>query len=125
MPSPELDGHYLITSTSSYDGPLERRSDGTTDIKNGQTERTDDNGVKWTSSFTVLNDNEVEMVSVADPTKSDPDFGLTRPDGTPTRDIVTYRSILKLSRKGDKIQMSGKIEYGKEIVFLTLRKNGG
>ena len=64
------------------------------------------------------------MVSVADPEDADIDFLLRRPDGSPTRDPVTYTSRLKLARKEDKIQMSGQIEYGDELVFLTLRKIG-
>jgi hypothetical protein len=31
---------------------------------------------------------------------------------------------LKLARKGDKIQMSGQIEYGNDVIFLTMRKTG-
>lgn len=118
----ELDGTYRITSTTNYQGPLEKRSDGETVIANGQTERIDDAGCKWTSTFNIIDDHTVEMVSVADPENAHIDFLLRRPDGSPTRDKVTYRSRLKLARKDDKIQMSGQIEYGDEIVLLTLRK---
>lgn len=118
-----LDGTYQVSSTSSYDGPLERKSDGITQIVDGKTSRTDDNGVQWTSTFTILSETEVEMVSVADPRKAKPDYALTRPDGVPTREPVTYRSVLKLARKGERIQMSGQIEYGNDIIFLTMRKN--
>jgi hypothetical protein len=120
--SQELDGLYRISSTSNYNGPLEKRSDGETTIKNGQTERIDDAGCKWTSRFTIIDDHTVEMVSVADPVNAHVDFLLRRPDGSPTRDPVTYTSKLKLARKEDKIQMSGQIQYGDEIVLLTLRK---
>lgn len=122
--STELDGVYRITSTTNYQGPLEKRSDGETIIRNGQTERTDDAGCHWTSTFTVMDDHSVEMVSVADPENAHIDFLLRRPDGSPTRDPVTYTSRLKLARQGEKIQMSGQIHYGDEIVFLTLRKTG-
>jgi hypothetical protein len=118
----ELDGKYQVSSTSNYDGPIERKSDGVTEIRDGQTLRFDENGVMWTSRFTVLNDKEVEMVSVADPAEARRDFALLQPNGVPTREPVTYRSVLKLARKGDKIQLSGQIEYGNEIVFLTMRK---
>jgi hypothetical protein len=121
----ELDGTYQVSSTSSYDGPLERKSDGVTQIIDGKTLRTDDNGVQWTSTFTVLNDHEVEMISVADPRKAKQDYALTRPDGVPTREPVTYRTVLKLARKGERIQMSGQIEYGNDVIFLTMRKTGG
>ncbi len=118
----ELDGKYQVTSTTSYDGPLEKKSDGVTEIINGQTRRHDGANVLWTSTFTVLNEKEVEMVSVADPKDAVVDFLLTKPDGSPTKDAVTYKAILKLARKGDKIQMSGQISYGKEVVLLTMRK---
>lgn len=124
MNSLSLDGKYRITSTSSYAGPLEQRSDGMTEIRDGETTRFDENGVLWNSLFRVVSDNEVEMVSTADPAEAKPDFALTRPDGSPTREPVTYRGMLKLSRRGNDIQMSGRIEYGKDIIILTLRKIG-
>lgn len=118
----ELDGKYQVSTTTSYDGPLKGKSDGLTEIRDGQTTRFDENGVMWNSRFTIINDKEVEMVSVADPTEAKGDFALTRPDGTPTREPVTYQSVLKLARKDDRIQLSGQIEYGNEIIFLTMRK---
>lgn len=118
----ELDGTYQVSSTTSYNGPLEKKSDGITEIKNGQTERTDDANCLWTSTFTILNENEVEMVSVADPSNADGDFSLTKPDGSPTREPVTYRAVLKLARQGDRIQLSGQIEYDDNITLLTMRK---
>lgn len=117
-----LDGKYLVTTTTSYKGPLEKRSDGETEIVNGQTERRDDANCKWTSTFEIISDNEVKMTSLADPSEADIDFSLTAPDGTPTRDPVTYESTLKFAQKGDRIQISGQIEYGSEVVFLTMRK---
>ena len=122
MSTTDLDGTYLITTTSSYAGPLKKNSDGITEIKNGQTRRTDESGCEWTSTFTILSDTEVKMTSVADPTNAPADFALTRPNGTPTRDPVTYETILKLQQKDTRIQMSGQIEYGNDIVFLTMRK---
>ena len=64
------------------------------------------------------------MVSVADPAKADIDFLLLSPDGSPTRDPVTYKTVLKFAQKGDKIQMSGQIAYGKDLTFLTMRRTG-
>ena len=64
------------------------------------------------------------MKSTADPKNADVDFLLTRPDGSPTRDPVTYKTILKLARKDDKIQMSGQISYGGDLTFVTMRKIG-
>lgn len=124
MASSELDGTYRVITVSSYDGPIERKSDGITEIRNGQTNRRDDNNILWTSTFTVMDDGQVKMVSVADPTEARGDAALVRPDGTPTRSPVTYESVMKLARKGDKIQMSGQIQYGNEIVILTMRRIG-
>lgn len=119
-----LDGKYQVTSTTDYKGPLEKKSDGETEIRDGQTRRHDRANCLWTSTFNILSETEVEMVSVADPSHADPDFMLTRPDGSPTREPVTYKSILKLARKDDRIQMSGQISYGKDLTFLTMRKTG-
>ncbi len=125
MSTTELDGKYHVSSTSTYDGPLERKSDGMTEIRNGKTSRFDENGVFWSSHFTLLNEGEVEMLSVADPSEAKADFALTRPDGSPTCEPVTYRSVLKLSRKDGRLQMSGQIQYGEEITLLTMRRIDG
>ncbi len=118
----ELDGTYQVTTTTSYQGPLEKKSDGATEIKNGQTKRRDAANCEWTSTFQIISETEVKMTSIADPSEADPDFALKAPNGSPTRQPVTYESILKFSRKGDKVQISGKIEYGDDIIFLTMRK---
>lgn len=120
----ELDGLYQVTTTTNYQGPLEKKSDGQTRIANGQTHRQDAANCLWTSTFTVLNESEVEMVSLADPSKADKDFALTRPDGSPTRESVEYRSILKYARKENRVQLSGTIQYGNELVFITMRRIG-
>lgn len=122
MASTELDGKYQVTSTTNYQGGLEKKSDGVTEIKNGQTNRRDAANCLWTSTFTILNENEVEMISLADPRQADKDFALKNHDGSPTREPVEYRSVLKYARKGDKIQISGRIDYGNEVILLTMRK---
>lgn len=119
-----LDGKYRITTTNTGRKDIEKRSDGETEIRESKTERFDDANCKWTSTFEVINDNTVKFRSTADPTKAKVDFLLTAPDGSPSRDIITYEAELKLSRQGDKIQMSGQIEYGVDVVFLTMRKIG-
>ena len=119
-----LDGKYQVTSTTDYNGPLEKKSDGETEIRDGQTRRYDRANCLWTSTFNILSDTEVEMVSVADPSEADVDFLLTAPNGAPTREPVTYTSKLKLARKDDRIQMSGQISYGGGITFLTMRRTG-
>lgn len=119
-----LDGKYLVTSTTDYKGPLEKKSDGETEIRDGQTRRFDRANCLWTSTFTVISETEVEMISVADPAKADLDFLLTRPDGSPTREPVTYRTVLKLARKDERVQMSGQISYGGDLTFVTMRRTG-
>lgn len=124
MPHP-LDGKYRITSTNTLKGAIEKRSDGETEIRNGQTSRIDDAGCQWTSNFEIMNDTEVKMTSIADPAHANIDFLLIAPNGAPTREATTYEAILKLSRKDeDKIQMSGQIHYGHDVIFLTMRKIG-
>ncbi len=119
-----LDGKYLVTSTTDYKGPLEKKSDGETEIRDGQTRRYDRANCLWTSTFRIISETEVEMVSTADPEKADVDFLLTRPDGSPTREPVTYKSTLRLARKDDRIQLSGQISYGGDLTFVTMRKTG-
>ncbi len=122
MTTHELDGTYLVTSTNSHKGDIQKRSDGRTEIRGGRTERLDDANCKWTSTFEVIAEDKVRMTSVADASDADVDFLLSAPDGSPTRGPVIYETTLKLARKGDKIQMSGQIEYGRDLVFLTMRK---
>lgn len=119
-----LDGLYRITTTSTGPSDMEKRSDGETRIHQSRTERMDNAWCKWTSTFEIIADDKVRMVSVADPSEAKIDFMLTKPDGTPTRSPVTYTAELKLSRQEDKIQISGQIEYGLDVVFLTMRKIG-
>lgn len=118
----ELDGRYQVTTTTNYQGPLEKQSDGQTEIIDGKTSRRDTANCLWSSTFTVINPDEVEMVSVADPREAKSDFALVKLNGEPTRDPVEYRTTLKYARKGDRVQMSGTINYGTEIVFITMRK---
>lgn len=122
----DLDGVYNVNTMSDYDGPLKKRSDGETEIRGGKTHRVDDAGCVWNSTFEWVDDerNEVKMISVADPSDADSDFLLTRPDGTPTAEKVTYETILKVMRKEDKIQMTGSLNYGAETVIITMRKTG-
>lgn len=119
-----LDGTYKVTTTTNYQGPLEKKSDGQTEIRNGRTSRYDKANCKWTSTFEIVDESTVRMTSLADPSEADGNFALIGKDGAPTREPVTYESELTLKRKGDKVQMSGTIEYGDELVFLTMRRIG-
>lgn len=117
-----LDGTYNVKTTTDYSGPLQKQSDGTTTIKGGKTHRVDDAGCEWRSTFEVLNENEVKMTSIADPSNAALDFLLTKPNGEPTSEPVTYEAVLRLQRKGDKVQMTGQINYGQELILITMRK---
>ena len=117
-----LDGKYLISTTTNYQGPLEKKSDGETEIVNSQTHRVDAAGCTWTSTFEIISDTEVKMTSLADPTNANDDFALVREDGSPTREPQTYTSTLKFMQKGERVQISGKIEFGDELIFITMRK---
>jgi len=120
----DLDGLYRVNSVTDYDGPLQKQSDGETEIQGGKTHRVDDAGCVWNSTFEWMDEQrtQVQMTSIVDPSDARADFLLRRPDGTPTSDPVTYQTILNVKRKGDKIQMTGSINYGGDTVFLTLRK---
>lgn len=122
----DLDGVYAVNTVSDYDGPLKKQSDGQTEIIGGKTHRIDAAGCEWNSTFTYTNDEktEVKMTSVADLSNARTDFLLTRPDGSPTSETVTYETVLKVMRKENKVQMTGTINYGDETVILTMRKNG-
>ena len=122
----DLDGVYSVNTVSDYDGPLRKESDGQTEIINGKTHRIDAAGCVWNSKFEWVDDSKtaLKMTSIADPADARRDFLLTRPDGTPTSDKVTYETILKVMQKGEKIQMTGSINYGDETVIITMRKNG-
>ena len=119
----DLDGPYMVSSVTDYDGPLRKQSDGRTEIKGAKTHRTDEAGCVWESTFEWTNDDktEIKMTSVADPSHAAADFLLTRPDGSPTSDKVTYEAILKVMRKGDRVRMTGSINYGNETIILTMQ----
>ena len=119
-----LDGEYNIKTTTNFEGPIQKKSDGTTRVKDGKTHRIDDVGCEWNSTFEILSETEVKMTSVADPVNADIDFLLTKPNGDLTSEPVTYETTLKLQRKGDKLQMTGNINYGNETIFITMRKIG-
>jgi len=122
----DLDGTYNVNTVSDYEGPLQKKSDGQTTIVGGKTHRVDDAGCEWNSLFRWVDEEktQVKMISIADPINAHADFLLTRPDGAPTSDRVTYESVLNVKRMGDKVQMTGSLNYGDETVLITMRKNG-
>jgi hypothetical protein len=118
----DLDGTYTVTSLTSYQGPLQKQSDGITTIEGGETFRVDEAGCEWRSTFEWMADDQVKMTSVADPKNARKDFLLVGANGLPTAEPQTYESVMTVKRKGDKVQMTGTIQYGNETVFLTMRK---
>lgn len=118
----DLDGKYRVSSTSDYRGPVPLKSDGITEIKDGRTSRVDAAGCRWNTVLTLLSDDEVKLESTADPRDADVDFMLTDEGGRLTQDPITYTTTLKISRKGDKIRLSGNIEHGGTHTMLTLTK---
>lgn len=118
----DLDGTYSVTSLTDYRGPLQKQSDGLTEIKDGKTLRVDEAGCEWRSTFEWVNEGQVKMTSIADPKNARLDFLLVGPNGMPTAEPQTYESMLTVKRMGDKVQMTGTISYGAETIFLTMRK---
>ena len=120
----DIDGVYSVSTVSDYNGPIKKRSDGQTKIQNGKTHRIDDAGCEWNSTFAYTDDSKqtILMTSIADPLNAEADFMLMRPDGTPTSDQVIYEAELSVKRLGERVQLSGSINYGSETVFLTMRK---
>ncbi len=117
----DLDGTYTVTSITSYNGPLQKQSDGITIIKDGKTTRIDEANCEWRSTFEWISDTQVKMTSIADPTHANRDFLLVGKNGLPTAEQQTYETILTTKRKENRIQMTGTISHGAETVFLTMR----
>ncbi len=118
----DLNGKYRVTTISDYQGPVPMKSDGITEIKNGQTQRTDAAGVKWTTQLAVMSDGEVKLTSTADPGGASKDFLLTSETGELTHDPVVYTAVLKVSRKDNAIRLSGTIQHGKISTVITMAK---
>lgn len=118
----DLDGTYTVTSLTDYRGPLQKQSDGITEIKDGKTYRVDEAGCEWRSTFEWVSETQVKMTSVADPKNARRDFLLIGPNGAPTAEPQIYESTLTVKRMGEKVQMTGTISYGAETIFLTMRK---
>lgn len=118
----DLNGKYRVTTLSDYQGPVPMKSDGTTEVVNGRTHRTDAAGVQWTTEFAVLSDTEVRLTSTADPVKANQDFLLTNEKGDLTQEAVVYTAVLKAMRKNDKVCLSGNIQHGKISTLITMIK---
>jgi hypothetical protein len=64
----------------------------------------------------------VKFSSTADPSEADADFCLTLENGQPTRESVTYETVLKVSRQGERIRLSGQIAHGRVATVITMTK---
>ena len=118
----ELNGTYRITTISDQNGPIEKRSDGTTDIIDGKTYREDDAGCVWRSEMAFIDENSVQFISTADPSNASDDFCLIDAHGDLTRAEVIYEAVLNIARKGDKVKISGQIDHGTETIVITMIK---
>ncbi len=118
----DLDGQYRVTTISDYHGPVPMKSDGITEIRGGKTHRRDEAGVEWTTQLSVLNDQEVQLTSTADPRGARQDFLLTKENGELTNNPVTYTAVLKVARKDNKIRLSGAITHGNISTVITMAK---
>ncbi|MBU6235940.1 MAG: hypothetical protein KGQ41_08855 [Alphaproteobacteria bacterium] len=119
---PELDGKYTVVTQSSYDGPLEKQSDGFTTIKDGKTTRVDGAGCEWHSTFEWVDDQTVKMTSVVDTSNANPDYLLIGADGKPTYSGQTYETTLKAKTENGFLVLSGLVVSGPSRVNITMRR---
>jgi len=115
----DLDGQYDVRSETSYGGPFWLKGDGTTTIKNGLTYRKDKAGCVWESAFHIINDSQVSIESTVDPGQTEGVY-ITDEKGHPTKEIVTYKSVLGIRVVDGKIVMTGDIKHGNETTRLTM-----
>lgn len=120
----DLDGKYLVKSETSDGGPFIVNGDGETEIKNGLTFRKDKNGYIWESSFTIVNPAQIQMESTLDPTHAGDEAYIKDKNGNLTKSLVTYRSILDVSRDSGQLVLKGTIKHGGETTRVTMTKLG-
>jgi hypothetical protein len=118
----ELDGKYEVTSRSPDGKPYSVDGDGVTEIRNGLTFRKDRNGLIWESAFSLTPDGKVAMESTVDPSHTQNPVYLRDEKGNPTTGMLTFRTILDVSREDGRIVLSGTIRHGEELTLLTLKK---
>ncbi len=116
----DIDGFYKVHSQRDEEGAFAPKGDGVTEIRNGLTFRKDTNGCIWESTFEVLNDHEVKLETTVDPSHAAADYYILDEKGNQTKGIVTYKSMLKLERKGGRTVMSGSVKHGQTTTHLTL-----
>lgn len=118
----DLDGTYDVTSETSYGGPFHVNGDGVTTVKNGLTYRKDKNGCIWESSFSVVDEGQVQLESTVDPSHVEGGMHIVDAQGNPTSGMVTYKSVLNAKKIDGKIIMSGEIQHGANTTRLTMKQ---
>jgi len=115
-----LDGKYKVKTETNFISAFPADGDGVTEIKNGLTYRTDENGCTWESSFSILDDNKVLLESTVDPSNAPANIFIEDMAGNPTREIVVYKTTLDLTTVDGEITLSGTINHGSKTTKLTM-----
>ena len=117
----ELDGRYEITTKTSESGPHVLDGDGVTEVKNGLTWRKDKNGFIWESAFSIT-DDAVLMQSTLDPSHAPGGKFITDEKGNPTKSIMTYKTVMTVSRDGGRLTLSGDIRHGTTVTHVKMTR---
>lgn len=117
-----LDGTYEVRSQAQAGPRLIPNGDGETVIANGMTFRKDDHGLIWESTFTIIDENSVEMVSTVDPSHAAEDTFVIDDKGNPTKGMVTYKSMLTATTEDDRLVLRGEIHHGGSVTALAMFK---
>lgn len=117
----ELDGRYEIRTQSSESGPYALDADGMTEVKDGLTWRKDKNGFIWESAFTIT-EGAVLMQSTLDPSHAPSGKFITDEKGNPTKSIMTYKTVMTVSRDNGRLTLTGDISHGDTVTRVTMSK---
>lgn len=117
-----LDGTYRMRSQATNGNALIPDDDGDTVIHNGMNFHKDANGFIWESHFTILNHEQVEMVTTVDPSHGGSAAFLIDASGNPTKGMVTYKAVLNAHREGATLILRGDIHHSGSITSITLTK---
>lgn len=117
-----LDGKYMVKSHAPGDDGIIVNGDGETVIQNGLTFRKDAKGFIWESSFTILNDHQVQMESTVDPSHGDSAAFVVDDKGNLTKSMVTYRTVLEATTENGALTLRGDINHSGGTTTLTLTK---
>lgn len=117
-----LDGTYRVHSHATSGHALFPHDDSDTVIHNGMNFHKDANGFIWESQFTILSPTEVEVITTVDPSHGDSAAFLIDASGNPTKSMVTYKTILHVTRNDDILVLRGDIHHSGSVTTLTLTK---